>query len=156
MPRRPSTDVSGERTRYGTGAIAMTTSAAGSASRSCAACLTVAHWPAATAAFTPTRRTPTGSPPPGDDVDYHTREDWVRQFGIDLDTLSARRRRLIRYCTDWSEQRHHLAGGLGAAIADRLLAQHWIEPAATGRAIHLTDTGRHGLHETLGIEIQQA
>lgn len=80
----------------------------------------------------------------------------MRQFGIDLDTLSARRRRLIRYCTDWSEQRHHLAGGLGAAIADRLLAQHWIEPAATGRAIHLTDTGRHGLHETLGIEIQQA
>jgi len=32
-------------------------------------------------------------------------------FGIELDPLARLRRPLIRYCVDWSEQRHHLAGG---------------------------------------------
>lgn len=96
---------------------------------------------------------------PGNDVDYHLTDagqDWVRQFGIDLDALSARRRRLIRYCTDWSEQHHHLAGALDAAIADRLLAQRWIKPAPIGRAVHLTDTGRQGLNDTLAINIDHS
>lgn len=77
--------------------------------------------------------------------------DWFRQFGIDLDALTTQRRPLIRYCTDWSEQRHHLAGALGAAIAERLLAQDWIKRAPSGRAVRLTDTGRQGLNNTLGI-----
>jgi len=93
---------------------------------------------------------------PGNDVDYHltdTGADWVRRFGIDLDALTTQRRQLIRYCTDWSEQRHHLAGALGAAIAERLLAQDWIERAPSGRAVRLTDTGRQGLNNALGIDV---
>lgn len=95
---------------------------------------------------------------PGNDVDYRLTDagrDWMRQFGIDLDALTSRRRRLIRYCTDWSEQRHHLAGALGAAIADRLLAQRWIQPAPTGRAVQLTGTGRRALRDSLGLDLNQ-
>ncbi len=35
--------------------------------------------------------------------------------GVDLDVL--RRPRPVRCCLDWSEQRHHLPGPLGAAMA---------------------------------------
>jgi DNA-binding transcriptional ArsR family regulator len=74
-------------------------------------------------------------------------------FGLDLDELERRRRPLIRYCVDWSEQRHHLAGGLGAAIAQRTLDLGWITRARTGRAVHVTDPGREGLQEAFGLQL---
>jgi hypothetical protein len=37
---------------------------------------------------------------------------------------------LIRYCVDWTEQRHHLAGSLGAALAARLFGLELAPPAA--------------------------
>ncbi len=41
----------------------------------------------------------------------------------------------LRYCVDWTEQRHHLAGPLGTAIADRLFERDWVRrgtvPAAS-------------------------
>ncbi|HEY1569640.1 MAG TPA: helix-turn-helix transcriptional regulator, partial [Solirubrobacteraceae bacterium] len=72
---------------------------------------------------------------PGHDVDYRLApggEAWVQEFGIDLGALRARRRPLIRYCTDWTEQHHHLAGGLGAGLAERMLQRGWIERARSG------------------------
>lgn len=93
---------------------------------------------------------------PGRDVDYRLtdhRADWVREFGIDLDGLVACRRPLIRYCLDWSEQRHHLAGALGAALAQRLFALQWLRHAEHGRAVFLTDAGATGLKSTFGIEL---
>ncbi len=71
--------------------------------------------------------------------------------GVDLDALSARRRPLIRYCLDWTEQRHHLAGALGAAIADRLFELGWLRHSTQRRAVLLTDTGRAGLSDALGL-----
>jgi DNA-binding transcriptional ArsR family regulator len=93
---------------------------------------------------------------PGNDLDYRLTaegESWIDAFGIDLAALRARRRPLIRYCSDWSEQQHHLAGGLGAALAHRLVERGWIEPARSGRAVRLTDAGRRGLHERLDLEL---
>ena len=60
---------------------------------------------------------------PGFDYDYQLTErgaDELEDFGIDFAALRSRPRPLIRYCVDWSEQRHHLAGSLGAALADRM------------------------------------
>jgi len=37
---------------------------------------------------------------------------------VDLDAVLARHP-AVRYCLDWSEQQHHLAGPLGTALADR-------------------------------------
>lgn len=36
------------------------------------------------------------------------------------------RRPGIRCCVDWSEQRHHLSGALGAAITARLVDPGWL------------------------------
>jgi DNA-binding transcriptional ArsR family regulator len=91
---------------------------------------------------------------PGGDVDYRLTErgaEFLSDFGIDFDGMS-RSRPLIRYCVDWSEQRHHLAGALGAAIADRLFELGWIERLRTGRAVRVTDLGRRGLRERFGVE----
>lgn len=93
---------------------------------------------------------------PGWDVDYRLTERGVEdlaQFGIDVAGLPTRRR-LVRYCIDWSEQRHHLAGALGAAIADRTFELGWTKRAQKSRAVHLTDEGIEGLRQTFGLSIE--
>src|SRR5919197_4886439 len=93
---------------------------------------------------------------PGWDVDYRLTERGVEElaaFGIDLDELP-KKRRLVRYCIDWSEQRHHLAGSLGAAVADRTLELGWVKRADATRALHVTDEGFEGLEETFGLTLR--
>jgi hypothetical protein len=95
---------------------------------------------------------------PGVDVEYrltHRGVEVFRSLGIDPESQPGRRR-LIRYCIDWSEQRHHLAGALGAALADRLFELGWVERARAGRAVHISDEGHSGLRATFGIELNAA
>jgi DNA-binding transcriptional ArsR family regulator len=58
---------------------------------------------------------------------------------------------LIRYCVDWSEQRHHLAGLLGRAILDRFVEDSWIRRRETGRSVTVTAEGRAALAELFAI-----
>jgi DNA-binding transcriptional ArsR family regulator len=91
---------------------------------------------------------------PGAEVDYRLTPDgvgWLSELGIDVSGLP-RRRPLIRYCVDWSEQRHHLAGSLGAAICSRLFELSWIKRAPKGRAVFVTPEGAKGLQESLGFD----
>jgi DNA-binding transcriptional ArsR family regulator len=95
---------------------------------------------------------------PGRDLDYRLTpagEARLRDFGVDVAELRGRRR-LIRYCVDWSEQRHHLAGQLGAAVLARMLELGWLRRAPTPRALLLTDAGRAGLAETFEIVVPDA
>lgn len=71
-----------------------------------------------------------------------TGETWCRQIGIDLDALRARRRPLCRPCLDWSERRPHLAGALGAALFEHLLARGGLRRQTQGRALTVTSAGR--------------
>lgn len=70
------------------------------------------------------------------------------ELGVDLSTQGSRRK-LLRFCVDWSEQRHHLAGGLGAAVAHALLERDWVRRRPRQRAVDLTDSGRAGLAHLL-------
>jgi DNA-binding transcriptional ArsR family regulator len=91
---------------------------------------------------------------PGHDLDYQLTDPGAAllgELGIDVDALKRRRRPLVRYCLDWTEQRHHLAGGLGAALTSRLFDLDWLQRQRQHRAVRLTDAGRRGLHDTLGI-----
>lgn len=78
--------------------------------------------------------------------------EWMGEFGIDLEAVEARRRSLIRHCFDWSEQRHHLAGALGQALAERLFALGWLVPGRQSRVVAITERGAAGLAQ-LGIEL---
>lgn len=80
-------------------------------------------------------------------------EGELSEFGIELAALRTRRRPLIRGCVDWSERRHHLAGGLGAAVAERMFELGWIERVRSGRAVQVTEPGTRGLRECFGVDV---
>ena len=79
-------------------------------------------------------------------------EQRLVRIGVDIDGARKARRIFARTCLDWSERRHHLAGALGAALLHRLLDLRWIERTET-RAVRLSDEGRSGLREELGVEV---
>jgi DNA-binding transcriptional ArsR family regulator len=93
---------------------------------------------------------------PGFELDYRLTSRGAEEldaFGIDFSSLRERRRPLIRYCVDWSEQRHHLAGSLGAALAERMFEVGWVRRAEQTRAVHVSDDGYRGLRETFGLTL---
>lgn len=90
---------------------------------------------------------------PGSEVDYHltpTGHEALSELGIDFSALP-RRRPLIRYCVDWSEQRHHLAGSLGAALCAHMFELGWLRRARRGRAVLVTPEGEEGLDAIFGL-----
>jgi DNA-binding transcriptional ArsR family regulator len=62
------------------------------------------------------------------------------------------RRAYARACLDWSERRPHLAGALGAAVAETLLDRRWVARVPGTRALRVTEAGREGLREALSLE----
>jgi hypothetical protein len=78
-------------------------------------------------------------------------------LGVPVDRLVAdrrpSRRPLLRFCLDWSEQRHHLAGRLGAEVLTALLKAGWVTRAQGQRAIRLTPAGRQALAGRLGLDL---
>lgn len=74
----------------------------------------------------------------------------LAQLGVEIEPQS--RRPLIRYCVDWSEQRPHLGGALGAGILQMLLARDWVQ-RGNGRAILTTETGQRRLLADFGIDV---
>ncbi|WP_353114550.1 helix-turn-helix domain-containing protein [Microbacterium sp.] len=53
--------------------------------------------------------------------------------------------RPLHYCVDWTEQAHHLAGPLGAAVTDRLFDLGWIVRNKVPRAVEITASGESGI-----------
>jgi DNA-binding transcriptional ArsR family regulator len=79
--------------------------------------------------------------------------EWCRGLEIDVAALRAGRRPLTRRCLDWSERRPHLAGALGAALADRFVKLRWIARAGRGRAVRLTERGERALGAQLALRL---
>jgi len=81
-------------------------------------------------------------------------EEWFRTLDVDIAMLRRGRRTLVRPCLDWSERRDHLAGAVGAAIADTLLRRRWVVRIDGTRAVRLTVRGQDGLYRALALEIE--
>ena len=62
-------------------------------------------------------------------------------LGVDVAAVEPGRRRFAFECLDATEQRPHLAGALGGALATALLERGWVERAA-GREVRVTAAGR--------------
>ena len=62
--------------------------------------------------------------------------------GIDTGNLQGQRRPMCRACLDWSVRRTHLAGTLGAAILDKIVAERWARREKDSRVVRFTPTGR--------------
>lgn len=79
---------------------------------------------------------------------------WFARLGVDLDVLEPGRRPLLRFCTDWTERREHLAGVLGAAVCSAMLDRGWALRRPSSRALRVTPLGerklrRLGIHGTV-------
>lgn len=76
----------------------------------------------------------------------------LAELGVDLDAVrrGSGQRPLLRVCLDWSEQRHHLSGRLGAAVLDAFLDQRWVVRRTGHRAVTVTDAGEAALTRLAG------
>ena len=74
-------------------------------------------------------------------------------IGINVNDLSKSKRLFARRCLDWSERRHHVAGAVGAAIADVSFEKGWIERAKERRVLSVTPKGKMQLKALIGINL---
>jgi hypothetical protein len=74
---------------------------------------------------------------------------WFRRLGIDTDAVASSKRAFCRACLVWSDRRHHLAGGLGAALLARILELGRAGRVTESRAIVFSDRGEKSLRAML-------
>ena len=86
--------------------------------------------------------------PAGPDYELsETGATYLAALGVDVDRARSSRRAFARACLDWSERRPHLAGALGAVLADRLFALGWLIRLPGARTVKVTATGKRELSD---------
>ena len=76
-------------------------------------------------------------------------------WGVDVESVERQRRPTLLVCVDWTERRPHLAGGVGAAVADLCLERDWVRRVGRTRALRVTSEGRLALVDGLGVPAQE-
>jgi DNA-binding transcriptional ArsR family regulator len=92
----------------------------------------------------------------GRDVAYGLTADGRKRLlglGVDLPAPDPDGTTPLRYCVDWTEQRHHLSGVVGRSLATRLFALGWIERGNVARVVNIGDDGRRGLRRAFGAAV---
>lgn len=91
---------------------------------------------------------------PGRDVPYRLTAAGARRLaalGVALPDGAAEGDHPLRYCVDWTEQAHHLAGDVGRALCARLLELGWVGRGAAGRGVTVAD--EDALGRELGVRL---
>jgi hypothetical protein len=78
---------------------------------------------------------------------------FLDHLGINGGQIQQQHRAFTRQCLDWSERRYHLAGGVGAALAQRIFELGWIQRMPKSRAVLVTEYGREELLKHFGLTI---
>lgn len=73
---------------------------------------------------------------------------FFQAVGIEPDALKKSRRPVCRACLDWSVRRSHLAGTLGAAIFDKIIADKWARRETGSRAVIFSPPGKRAFEKT--------
>lgn len=77
----------------------------------------------------------------------------LESLGIAVAPLHQQRRAFARPCLDWTERRPHLAGAVGAAIAEHALRARWVTYVPGTRALRVTDDGRRGFLQEFALNL---
>lgn len=82
------------------------------------------------------------------------KEPWFQLTAVGARELSALdiEPTVGRTCMDWSERRLHLAGVLGASIAERLIQSKFLLRDSKSRALRVTAAGVDAISSTFGID----
>lgn len=75
----------------------------------------------------------------------------LKDFGIDVESLSRSARPVCRPCLDWSVRRHHLAGGLGSALLDRFFDLGWARRKRASRIVEFSPSGEIAFRKAFGL-----
>lgn len=81
-------------------------------------------------------------------------ERFFARLGLDLKQAARGKRCFCRPCLDWSERRPHIAGALGASIAQRCFELGWVQRIRDSRAVAVTPKGAEGFKSQLGVNIE--
>jgi DNA-binding transcriptional ArsR family regulator len=81
-----------------------------------------------------------------------TETGWAKfsAIGVTPDALPRSNRPTCHACLDWSQRRHHLAGLLGKAALDRLLALNWARRLPASRVVAFTPEGERRFRAWIG------
>jgi hypothetical protein len=93
---------------------------------------------------------------PGRDVDYRLTgagREALADLGVTLAAPGSDGTLGLRYCVDWTEQRHHLAGTVGRSLASRLDELGWLRRADHSRAVHVTPLGEREFARRFGVRL---
>ncbi|MCE5168726.1 winged helix-turn-helix domain-containing protein [Paenibacillus profundus] len=80
-------------------------------------------------------------------------ESFFNDFGLELGELRKKRRSFCRCCLDWTERKHHMAGALGQALAERMMQLNWLERDSSSRAVRITEEGRERISALFDIPL---
>jgi len=80
-------------------------------------------------------------------------EMYFKTLGIDTLQLKQQKRVFAKPCLDWTERRHHLAGALGAALLQQMIAKDWVRKTQNSRVMIVTGKGRKAFFDEFGIEV---
>jgi DNA-binding transcriptional ArsR family regulator len=75
-------------------------------------------------------------------------------LGIDINSVTRRRRRFAYPCLDWSHRVPHLGGALGAAVLEWLLQSRIVVRAQRHRAVRVTDKGEQILSKVFAVQLR--
>lgn len=78
---------------------------------------------------------------------------FFKKAGIDAEAVRGQRRTFCRACLDWSERRHHLAGALGAALLERMMAQGWARQERESRVVNFSKAGEKAMRELFKLPV---
>ena len=74
-----------------------------------------------------------------------------KEIGIDLKVVRMKRRQICPRCLDWTERLPHVAGAVGAAIAEKMVDRKFIVRSRNDRSVAMTRKGRTFLVDKLGF-----
>ena len=77
----------------------------------------------------------------------------LTRLGVDVAEARSRRRAFALACLDWSERRPHLAGALGAALADAVIDAGWLKRRPHDRGLIVTHAGEEALRRELKVAL---
>lgn len=79
--------------------------------------------------------------------------DLFQGLGVDVEQVLRGRKPYAFACRDWTEQKPHLGGRLGAALWGRFVELSWVTRQPGSRAVLITAQGRKGFGAKFGIEL---
>ncbi|MCJ8341193.1 MAG: ArsR family transcriptional regulator [Pseudomonadales bacterium] len=80
-------------------------------------------------------------------------ETFFSDLGVDLHKVKKSRRQFARACCDWTENKNHLGGALGAALMGSLQNRQWIRKNPDYREIFITKKGKQGLADYFDLNL---